>query len=72
MEAEHGRGKNFYGALPRLRSTHLPRPRIQTILSQISDFNVTLIKAGAGYGKTTAVVSYLKQSRIPSPNAVGG
>lgn len=64
MEAEHRGKENFYSAPPRLRSTHLPRPRIQTILSEIPDFTVTLVKAGAGYGKTTAVVSYLQQSRI--------
>jgi len=51
-------------AVPRLRSTHVPRPRITTLLSEIPDFPVTVVKAGAGYGKTTAVGNYVERSEL--------
>ncbi|WDL98247.1 BTAD domain-containing putative transcriptional regulator [Alicyclobacillus sp. ALC3] len=50
--------------LPRARSTHVPRPRITTLLSEVPDFPVTVVKAGAGYGKTTAVANYVQQSEL--------
>jgi len=51
-------------AIRRMRASELPRPRIMTCLSEIPDFPVTVVKAGAGYGKTTAVSNYVRQSGL--------
>jgi len=50
---------------PRLRSELLVRPRINTLLNRILDFPLTLIKAEAGYGKTTAIAAFLAQANLP-------
>ncbi len=50
--------------IPKLRSTNVPRPRILTLLSEIPDFPITVVKAGAGYGKTTAVGNYVQQCEL--------
>ncbi|WAH36168.1 BTAD domain-containing putative transcriptional regulator [Alicyclobacillus dauci] len=49
---------------PRIRRTYVPRPRILTLMSEIIDFPATMVKAGAGYGKTVAVSSYVRQSGL--------
>ncbi|OFW79274.1 MAG: hypothetical protein A2201_07305 [Alicyclobacillus sp. RIFOXYA1_FULL_53_8] len=51
-------------AIRRMRAAELPRPRIMTYLSEIPDFPLTVVKAGAGYGKTTAVSNYVRQSGL--------
>ncbi|SFU54271.1 BTAD domain-containing putative transcriptional regulator [Alicyclobacillus macrosporangiidus] len=56
----HGRGMEP----PRGRGVELPRPRVMTMLSEIPDLPVTVVKAGAGYGKTTAVGAYVRQSGL--------
>lgn len=50
-------------AVPRIRSTVLPRPRLMTLLSEITDFPVVVVKAGAGYGKTTSLADWILQSK---------
>ncbi|QSO50665.1 hypothetical protein JZ785_17380 [Alicyclobacillus curvatus] len=50
--------------VPQVRSTYLPRPRIMTLLSEVTDFPVIVVKAGAGYGKTTALADYFRQSSL--------
>jgi len=54
----------FSNVVPRLRSTHVPRPRVTTLLSEIPDFPVTVVKAGGGYGKTTAVGNYVQRNDL--------
>lgn len=49
---------------PRMRRANMPRPRIMNLLSDIPDYPATVVKAGAGYGKTTAVSNYLSQSGL--------
>lgn len=51
--------------VPRQRRSMLPRPRIMTCLSDIADCPLTVIKAGAGYGKTTALGAFVLQCRLP-------
>ncbi|MCL6517374.1 hypothetical protein [Alicyclobacillus sp.] len=50
--------------IPKGRGTELPRPRVMTLLSEIPDLPLTVVKAGAGYGKTTAVGAYVRQSGL--------
>ena len=50
---------------PRLRSELLPRPRIYTLFNRLREYPLTLIKAEAGYGKTTAVAAFLTQADFP-------
>lgn len=47
---------------PRLRPEILARPRMYRLLNHLLDYPLTLIKAGAGYGKTTAAAAFLAQS----------
>jgi LuxR family transcriptional regulator, maltose regulon positive regulatory protein len=49
---------------PRLRSELLARPRIYTLFNRILEYPLTLIKAEAGYGKTTAIAAFLAQSDL--------
>jgi LuxR family transcriptional regulator, maltose regulon positive regulatory protein len=49
---------------PRLRSELLARPRIYTLFNHILEYPLTLIKAEAGYGKTTAIAAFLAQSDL--------
>ena len=44
---------------PKLRPHILQRPRVDALLSRVVDFPLTVVKAEAGYGKTTALASYL-------------
>lgn len=41
------------------------RPRIDALLQQGFQFSLTTIVAGPGYGKTTAVASFLQQQEVP-------
>lgn len=50
---------------PRLRRSLLPRPRLLTLLSELLDYPLTVLRAGAGYGKTTAIAGYVQSLRIP-------
>jgi LuxR family maltose regulon positive regulatory protein len=40
------------------------RPRIDRLLGQCGDYPLTVIVAGAGYGKTTAVAEFLKKTDV--------
>ncbi|MBC7898210.1 MAG: hypothetical protein H7066_22510, partial [Cytophagaceae bacterium] len=50
---------------PRLRSQIVPRPRVHSALERVLDYPLTVVKAEAGYGKTTAVASWLAASSHP-------
>ncbi len=51
---------------PPARGAHLiPRPRLNQRLSQITAYPLTVIRAPAGYGKTTAIASFLTLSSLP-------
>jgi len=41
------------------------RPRIDRLLGQCSDYPLTVVVAGAGYGKTTAAAEFLKKTAVP-------
>ncbi len=51
--------------IPRLRRFLVPRPRLMTHLSELLDYPLTVIKAGAGYGKTTALSAFARSCRLP-------
>lgn len=51
--------------VPRVKKNVFPRPRIMTLFSEISDYSITVVRAGAGYGKTTAMSYYAEQSGFP-------
>ncbi|MGF1507094.1 MAG: transcriptional regulator, partial [Anaerolineae bacterium] len=42
----------------RLRKHILPRPRLEQRLLEALDYRVTVIRAGTGYGKSTALAAY--------------
>ncbi len=44
---------------PRLRSSLLERPRVDALLARLEEHPLLLLRAEAGYGKTTAIASYL-------------
>ncbi|NTV62407.1 MAG: hypothetical protein HGA65_02575, partial [Oscillochloris sp.] len=44
-------------APPRLHRHLLPRPALLSRLCEALDYRVTLLHAGTGYGKTTALVA---------------
>lgn len=50
---------------PRLRPQLISRPRLDQLLGRLTDYPLTLLKAEAGYGKTTAIASYLARSDLP-------
>lgn len=51
---------------PPAHGAHLiPRPQLNRRLSQITAYPLTVIRAPAGYGKTTAIASFLAQSNLP-------
>ncbi len=41
------------------------RPRMDKLLAGMTDYPLTCVVAGAGYGKTTAAQEYLKKATIP-------
>jgi len=47
---------------PRLQRYTLARPRLMTRLQAAGDYRLTLIQAGTGYGKTTALASFAAAS----------
>ena len=50
---------------PRLRPHVVVRPRVDQVLAAAGSFPITVVKAEAGYGKTTAVASFLARSGLP-------
>ena len=44
---------------PKLRPQIVQRPRVDALVARVIDFPLTVVKAEAGYGKTTAVASWL-------------
>lgn len=51
--------------IPRLRRSLVPRPRLMTLLSDAVDYPLTVVKAGAGYGKTTACSAFARTLDLP-------
>jgi len=52
--------------IPKLRPNHVSRPRLAAKLNTYLDKTLILISAPAGYGKTTLVSSWLRESKTPS------
>lgn len=46
---------------PRLRPSLLERPRLDALLARVEELPLLLLRAEAGYGKTTAIASYLSR-----------
>ncbi len=46
--------------LPPIQTTYLPRPRIEALLNDAITHPLTVISAPAGYGKTTAIIQWLR------------
>jgi ATP/maltotriose-dependent transcriptional regulator MalT len=49
---------------PTLRPHIIARPRVEALLARAMDFPLTVVKAEPGYGKTTAVASWLAGSGL--------
>lgn len=54
----------FY--VPPIRSKQIPRPRLSDLIHGGLDRALILVSAPAGYGKTTLVGNWLRESNIPS------
>ncbi|MGQ9823798.1 MAG: BTAD domain-containing putative transcriptional regulator [Desulfotomaculales bacterium] len=52
-------------AVPQVEADFFPRPKLIKKLEEIPAYPVTVVQAGAGYGKTTAVAQYLPLGRVP-------
>jgi LuxR family maltose regulon positive regulatory protein len=52
--------------VPPIRSTQIARPRLSDLIHGGFDRALILVSAPAGYGKTTLVSSWLKETKIPS------
>lgn len=50
---------------PAKRSRVLQRERINQILKRSLDYPITILEAGTGYGKSTAILSFLDQRDLP-------
>lgn len=50
---------------PHPRLQLIPRPRPNALLSRLTDHPLTLLRAEAGYGKTTTIALFLVQSTLP-------
>jgi ATP/maltotriose-dependent transcriptional regulator MalT/DNA-binding SARP family transcriptional activator len=50
---------------PRPKPFHIPRVKLNSVLAAIIDYPLTLLKAEAGYGKTTTIASYLAGIDLP-------
>jgi DNA-binding SARP family transcriptional activator len=53
-------------AAPRLHRRILPRPRINARLLEATDYRLTLIQAGAGFGKSTALATLAETAPFPT------
>ena len=51
--------------IPSLDSDVIPREKLQSKLAKIPQYKLTLMTAGAGYGKTTTLVQYLSDQALP-------
>jgi LuxR family maltose regulon positive regulatory protein len=51
---------------PRLRASHLARPKLVSLLEDDSDRRLTLVCAPAGYGKSTLIAQWLERATKPS------
>lgn len=51
--------------IPTLGLDILPRPKVDEKLAKIPEYPLTVVVAGAGYGKTTALVQYLSEQKLP-------
>lgn len=51
---------------PAQRSHVLQRPRISALLASSLDYPITLLRAGTGYGKSTALISFIVEQSIPT------
>ena len=47
------------------RKTIYTRPRMDKLLSRAAEYPLTSVVAGAGYGKTTAAMEYLRKTELP-------
>ena len=54
----------FY--VPPIRSTQIARPRLTDLINAGLERSLILVSAPAGYGKTTLVSRWLKETQIPS------
>jgi LuxR family maltose regulon positive regulatory protein len=54
----------FY--VPPIRSTQIARPRLADLIKAGLERSLILVSAPAGYGKTTLVSNWLKETKIPS------
>ena len=52
--------------IPRLTGDHILRESLVRKMEAIRDYNLTLVSAPAGYGKSTLIASWLKQQSIPA------
>lgn len=50
---------------PAKRSRVLQRERVNQILKRSLDYPITILKAGTGYGKSTAILSFLDRQDLP-------
>jgi LuxR family maltose regulon positive regulatory protein len=51
--------------MPQPRKNYIIRHQLFEQLEKITEYKVTIVKAGAGSGKTTLLTSYIKQKSIP-------
>lgn len=51
--------------VPKSETNVFLRPKLNDKLEQVLDYPVTTVSAGAGYGKTTAVVQLLASTKVP-------
>lgn len=63
-QGEHLLRTKFY--VPPIRSTQIARPRLSDLINAGLDRSLILVSAPAGYGKTTLVSRWLKETKITS------
>src|SRR5512139_3362038 len=51
--------------IPPIRPGYIHRTRLNTLLSAISQYPLTFVSAPAGYGKTTLLAGWARQSLLP-------
>ncbi len=69
-QGKHLLGTKFY--VPPIRSKQIARPRLSDLIDGGLDRALILVSAPAGYGKTTLVSSWLKESEDPIRLALPG